>query len=61
MDTITALAQELDVTPQQVQDYVDQLVQRDGEPAVIARTAAEPGGEALTDEAAHQVRVRLTH
>jgi hypothetical protein len=61
MDTIATLAHDLDVTTQDVQSYVQQLVSQDGEAAVIAAPSPEPTSVGLTDQAAHQVRVQLTH
>jgi hypothetical protein len=61
VDTIATLAHDLDVSVKDVQAYVQQLVSRDGEGAVIAAPDAEPTSVGLTDKAAHQVRVQLTH
>ncbi|MBB5867354.1 hypothetical protein F4553_000733 [Allocatelliglobosispora scoriae] len=61
MDTIATLARDLDVTPQDVQAYVQQLVTSDGEAAVVAQPSPDPAGLGLTDEAADKVRVQLTH
>ncbi|WP_155371030.1 hypothetical protein [Catellatospora vulcania] len=61
MQTIDELARELDVTADDVQAYVAQLVTQDGEPAVIAQPSSEPGKTTLTDRAVDRVRVQLTH
>ncbi|NUT19844.1 MAG: hypothetical protein HOV77_11700 [Hamadaea sp.] len=61
MDTIATLAHDLDVTTEDVQAYVQELIRRDGEQAVIAAKRDLATETALTDAAAHQVRVQLTH
>lgn len=61
MNTITSLAQELDVSPRDVQDYVARLVEQDGETAVIAHKPTQPEQAVLTEAAAQRVRVQLTH
>lgn len=61
MNTITTLAQELDVSPRDVQDYVARLVEQDGETAVIAQKPADAEQTVLTEAAAQRVRVQLTH
>lgn len=61
MDTIASLARDLDVTPEDVQAYVDQLIRTEGEPAVVAAKNGTPAETALTEAAAHKVRVQLTH
>ncbi|NUT36249.1 MAG: hypothetical protein HOV79_24590 [Hamadaea sp.] len=61
MDTIASLARDLDVTPEDVRAYVDQLIRAEGEQAVVVAAGAAPADTALTDAAAHKVRVQLTH
>ncbi|MEV4417668.1 hypothetical protein [Catellatospora sp. NPDC049609] len=55
------MAQDLDVSAQDVQNYVARLVEQDGESAVIAQQAADPAQVGLTDAAARRVRVQLSH
>ncbi len=61
MESIASLARDLDVTADDVQAYVQQLVGQDGEAAVVAQRGTGAAETVLTDEAARRVRVQLTH